>query len=470
MEQLLLRAVDHAIVAVDLTGCITYANPAATALGAGVGKPLEEVIDSPWRRAVEEAQTVSRCDVVIDNRIFTDVTSPIFDDGTIVGAAIVARDVSAHRIELRKRELEERGIAASALVAVLAHHVNNPLAVATVHAELLRDELRRLRDRQPHEAERIDEMLATELELERAVQTIAQIIADVRTFSNATPSARHTDLRRSIEWAARSASPTLRDRARAVTEIDLDGAVALDEPSLGKVLTHLIANAAHAIAPGAAERNRIAIATRAAPRSGHVTIEVRDTGNGIASERMDHLFEPAFTARAHHTRIGLGLATCRDIVEGAGGTIDIESTIGRGTTVRVTLPLAPTKPTSEQRAKVLVVDDNAAYVRSLQRVLRNHDVSGCATADAALDEIGSGASFDLILADVEVSGTELYQALLVEHPGVARRVVFVAQTPTSPTVQDFLAATPNRWFEKPMSPAQLRTLVRGFAGNASPPI
>lgn len=464
----MLRAVDHAIFAVDLTGYITYANPAATALGGNVGKPLQDIIDSPWQRVVDEAQTISRHDIVIDNRIFAEVTSPIFDNGKVIGAAIVARDVSAHRIELRKLELEERRIAASALVAVLAHHVNNPLAVATVHAELLRDELKRFRDRHPPEANRIDEMLATELELERAIQTIAQIVADVRAFSNATPTAKYTDLRRSIEWAARSASPTLRDRARAVTEIELEGAVTLDEPSLGTVLTHLIANAAHAIAPGAAERNRIAIAARAARRPGYATIEVRDTGIGIANESMSQLFQPTFTARAHHTRIGLGLAMCRDIVEGAGGTIDLESTIGLGTTVRVTLPLAPTKPTSEQRAKVLVVDDNAAYVRSLQRALRNHDVSGCATADAALCEIGSGASFDLILADVDVSGTELYEALLVDHPGVARRVVFVAQTPTSPTIQDFLAATPNRWFEKPMSPAQLRTLVRGFAANASP--
>lgn len=467
MEQLLLRAVEYAIFAVDLSGYITYVNPSAAMLGGDIGKPLGDVIDSPWQRAIEEAQSISRHEAIIDNRVFADVTSPMFRDDKVIGAAIVARDVTSHRIELRQRELTERDIAISGLVAALAHHVNNPLAVATVHAELLRDELIHMRDRHPQTGQRIDDMIATELEIQRALQTIAQIVADVRTFCNAAPGDRRTDLRRSIEWATRSASPILRDRARAVTTVELDGSVAIDEPSFGKVLAHLIANAAHAIAPGAAERNRIAITARAALHPGHATIEVRDTGRGIANERIGTLFQPALIARPDHTRIGLGLATCRDIIQGAGGTVEVASTIGLGTTVRVTLPLVQPRPPTGQRAKVLVVDDNAAYVRSLQRVLRNHDVSGCATANDALCEIGNGANFDLILADVELSGTELYRALLADHPGVARRVVFVAQTPTSSTIQDFLAETPNRWFEKPISPAELRTLVQGFVPRAS---
>lgn len=466
---MLLRAVGHAIFAVDLSGYITYANPTAAALGGAVGKPLGDIIDSPWQRAVQEARVVSRHNAVVDNRVFFDVSSPIFDEGKVIGAAIVAQDVSAHCVELRKTELQERATTVSALVAVLAHHVNNPLAVANVHAELLRDELARLRERHPHDGEQIDGMIATGMELEQAVQTIGRLIADIRIFSDATQTSRCADLRRSIEWAARSASPTLRDRARAVTEIEIDGSVALDEPSFGKVLTHLVANAAHAIAPGAAERNRIAIACRAATQPGYVVIEVGDTGTGIAPERVGGLFEPTFTARPQCTGIGMGLFTCRDIIQRAGGTIEIESTLGVGTTVRITLPLAQEKAAMGQRAKVLVVDDNAAYVRSLQRVLRNHEVSGCSTANDALCEIERGASFDLILADVELSGTELYQALLVDHPGIARRLVFVAQTPTSSTIQDFLATTPNRWFEKPISPVDLRMLVRGFVPSVSSP-
>ncbi len=459
----LLRAIGHAIFAVDLAGRITYLNPAAQKLGGKIGQPLRDVIDSPWQRAVEEVRTVVREEAVVNNHLFSELTSPVVENGRVVGAVVVARDISAHRVELRKRELRERFQATSALAAALAHQMNNPLAVATVHAELLREELDRLRERNPNEAGRINDMFITQFELERAVHSVAQIIADLRTFSNATPSSASSDLRRCIEWAVRVASPMLRDRARAITRVEADGAVAIDEPSLGNVLAHLITNASHAIAPGAADRNQIAIRAFATATEGKVAIEVRDTGVGLASDRQGSLFDPTFTPRPQHVDIGLGLPLCRDIVERARGTIEVESIIGQGTTVRITLPFTPSSVAAEIRAKILVVDDDAAYVRSLQRALRNHEVSCCTTASDALAEIGGGTSFDVILANVDLAGTELYQSLLIDHPGVARRVVFVAQTPTSPSIQEFLAATPNRWFEKPIPPSELRTLVKGFA-------
>jgi CheY-like chemotaxis protein len=112
---------------------------------------------------------------------------------------------------------------------------------------------------------------------------------------------------------------------------------------------------------------------------------------------------------------------------------------------------------------VLVVDNDDTYVRSVQRVLHNHDVTCCTTAGDALTEIGRGTTFDLILADVELSGTELYQALLVDHPGIARRLVFLAP-PTAPQpINEFLATTPNQWFAKPIASTELRALVQSFA-------
>lgn len=461
----MLRAIGDAIFAVDLAGTITYVNPAAEAIGAAVGKPLRDVIDAPWQRAIETNTTITRPETVVHDRIFAESTSPLVEDGAVIGAVIIARDVSDHRVALRKAELHERFKATGALAAALAHQINNPLAVVMVHAELLRDELSRIRDRYPDDASRITEMIDAQLELERAVQSIARITADLRSFSTSMPTSQEADLRRAIEWAARSASPKLRDRARAITKIEVDGPVAIAEPRLGTVLVNLIANAAYAIAPGAAERNEIAITARPAAKRGDVVIEVRDTGVGIAPERLEHIFEPTFTTHPEHTGIGLGLAMCREIVAAAHGTIELESAVGRGTTARVTLPLSrpDLNAVSEPRARVLVVDSDDTYVRSIQRELRDHEVTCCTSAGDALTEIGRGATFDLILADVELSGTELYQALLVDHPGTARRVVFVAPPAAAPPINEFLAATPNRWFEKPIPLTELRALVQSFA-------
>jgi two-component system NtrC family sensor kinase len=72
--------------------------------------------------------------------------------------------------------------------------------------------------------------------------------------------------------------------------------------------------------------------------SGHVLISVKDTGVGIDEEHLNHILDPFFTTKEKGT--GLGLSVVYGIVEGLGGTIDIQSRKGEGTTVRVRLPLA----------------------------------------------------------------------------------------------------------------------------------
>jgi signal transduction histidine kinase len=72
----------------------------------------------------------------------------------------------------------------------------------------------------------------------------------------------------------------------------------------------------------------------------HVVIEVADTGVGIAPEDLPKVMEPFFTTKAEGKGTGLGLAICRRIVGEHHGTLDIESEVGRGTTVRIRLPVA----------------------------------------------------------------------------------------------------------------------------------
>jgi signal transduction histidine kinase len=77
-------------------------------------------------------------------------------------------------------------------------------------------------------------------------------------------------------------------------------------------------------------------------------VEVLDRGPGIAREDLPRLFEPFFTTRK--TGSGLGLALARNIVEGLGGTITIDSAVGVGTTVRIDLPERPVEPSDHGRA------------------------------------------------------------------------------------------------------------------------
>ncbi len=70
-------------------------------------------------------------------------------------------------------------------------------------------------------------------------------------------------------------------------------------------------------------------------------VEVADTGVGIPSEYLSQVFEPFFTTKEEGKGTGLGLAICRRIVQQHQGTLEIESEVGRGTTVRITLPARP---------------------------------------------------------------------------------------------------------------------------------
>jgi signal transduction histidine kinase len=72
-----------------------------------------------------------------------------------------------------------------------------------------------------------------------------------------------------------------------------------------------------------------------------VVVEVIDTGSGIAAENLPRVFDPFFTTKAEDKGTGLGLAICKRIIEQHHGTLGIESEVGRGTTVRVTLPVNP---------------------------------------------------------------------------------------------------------------------------------
>ena len=107
------------------------------------------------------------------------------------------------------------------------------------------------------------------------------------------------------------------------------------------VLVNLIANAREAVRaagrpPG---EGHVTIGTHRASRD--VVIEIVDSGTGIESSVAGQVFEPYFTTRRKGT--GLGLAIARNIVEGLGGSIVLDSRHGEGTTVRITLPQGETE-------------------------------------------------------------------------------------------------------------------------------
>jgi len=101
---------------------------------------------------------------------------------------------------------------------------------------------------------------------------------------------------------------------------------------LQQVVLNLLTNAMDATPPG----GRVLVVTQARP--GQVELEVTDTGRGIPAGQQEHIFEPFFSTKAAGQGTGLGLSVSAQIVREHQGRIEVTSTEGRGTTVRVLLP------------------------------------------------------------------------------------------------------------------------------------
>jgi signal transduction histidine kinase len=110
-----------------------------------------------------------------------------------------------------------------------------------------------------------------------------------------------------------------------------------DCQQLRQVFLNLLTNASDAMPQGGTLTLRVA-AGRAEHGASAIVIEFADTGTGIKPEDLSKVWEPFFTTKEEGKGTGLGLAICRRIVEEHKGTIDIGSRVGRGTTVRITLP------------------------------------------------------------------------------------------------------------------------------------
>jgi signal transduction histidine kinase len=103
---------------------------------------------------------------------------------------------------------------------------------------------------------------------------------------------------------------------------------------INQVLMNILINACHAIE----KEGRIEIVTRVLPE-GQVSIEISDSGKGIAEEDMKRIFEPFFTTKPENIGTGLGLPISRDIIKKHHGEIEIVSQLGMGTHVTVILPV-----------------------------------------------------------------------------------------------------------------------------------
>ncbi len=490
-----LRSVADAVITVDLAGNVSFMNPVAEQLTGvklqdALGRPARAIMrldpnhSSPLDQALEQGKTTHMQESEVENgtganRVMSDSAAPVVDEGQLLGAVMVLRDVTEQKLLQKKLELSDRLASLGTMAAGVAHELNNPLAVVVANAWLVGEEMTRvlaeLREGHVPSAEtlhRLEEAVAAQSELQASASRVGRIVSDLKTFIRPTQRpAGEADVARSIAWAIRATSHELQHRARIVTEAGKVPPVAIDETKLGQVLVNLLLNAAHAIAPGNVDTNTVSVTARPTAE-GRVVIEVRDTGCGMAPEVLKRVFEPFFTTKPVGMGTGLGLSICHGFVASAGGDLQVESHVGEGSVVRVVVPVVKTapraapaavEPATDRRGRILVIDDEDTVLRAIRRILKQHDVVCTKSAREALGLLERSKSFDIIFSDLmmpDMTGVAFYEELLRTRPEDAARVVLLTGGALTAEIADFLATVPNLHLEKPFGVVGLRATVQ----------
>jgi two-component system sensor histidine kinase BaeS len=232
----------------------------------------------------------------------------------------VAQAFNAMTAQLEASEKQRRSF-----LADVTHELRTPLSIIRGQAEGITDGL------YPADAAHLAPIV-------EATQTLERLVDDLRTLALAETG--HLQLQREPVDMATLINDTIaafesQAKAKGVTlTADIPGelpTVSADPVRIRGVIGNLLANAiAHTPAGGS-------VRVSAVPANGGVTVSVTDTGEGIPADLLPRIFD-RFVKTPGSSGSGLGLAIARDLVNAHGGTIDAESTVGSGTTVRFTVP------------------------------------------------------------------------------------------------------------------------------------
>ncbi len=233
------------------------------------------------------------------------------------------REIFEHRQDAIQ---SERLASLGTMLAGIAHEINNPLSNVSTSAEILREENERAGPSERREL--IDQIVS---QTDRATD----IIRTVLDFSREGGQRRSTNLLSAVRGSLILVRGEMPAHVSVEVDVPPDLEVPADKTRLEQAFINLVTNSVDAMRDPSRE-SRIAISARAA--GDRVEVVFRDTGAGIPGALLDRIFDPFFTTKDVGEGTGLGLYLTHHIVEQHGGTIRVESALGRGTTFVITLP------------------------------------------------------------------------------------------------------------------------------------
>jgi PAS domain S-box-containing protein len=394
------------------------------------------------------------------------------EEGFIV---LNSRDITESRQLEEQLRQSQKLEAIGQLAGGVAHDFNNMLAAMMMQAELAASDAR------------LPDSARDAFQQIRAIaQRAANLTRQLLLFSRKqVMQSQIVDLNEIVSQLTRMLQRIIGEDIRL--ELALDPSpltLRADVGMIEQVLLNLVVNARDAMPSG----GRLSIQTGTCdlredaagpdtPPGRYATLQVRDTGCGIAPEHLPHIFEPFFTTKEPGKGTGLGLATVFGIVKQHGGTIRVESQLGQGTTFSLLLPLAqttapttaaataPEAPARGGAETILLVEDEPAVRALAALVLERAGYRVLAVADGAA---AHGAweqhreAIHLLLTDLVMpeglSGHELARRFQSERPDL--RVLFTTGYSEEWAGRELELRPGQNYLPKPFTPQQLLATVR----------
>src|SRR6185295_5936735 len=251
------------------------------------------------------------------------------DDPDVQGIVLNSRDVTERkRLEAQLRQ-SQRLESVGQLAGGIAHDFNNFLSVIRGYARFLTEAM-----------DEEEPLRSDALEIEKAAERASRLTSQLLVFSrNEVVQRRVMDLAAVLGGLTSLLDRTLGEGISFQTDVERPLLrVEADPTQMEQVLVNLVVNARDAMPEGGALRIELGNAAGALDGNDAVRLTVRDTGDGMAPDVVERAFEPFYTTKPKGAGTGLGLATVYGIVTQTGGTVEIHSAPGAGTTIEVLLP------------------------------------------------------------------------------------------------------------------------------------
>jgi signal transduction histidine kinase len=265
-----------------------------------------------------------------------------FDEIAQLNRTLEAR-VEDRTLELRETQAQlvqsERMRSLGQLVAGVAHELNNPIGFIHANLALMEEYVERLAQPDTPPEKRTRALEAIEKLLQRSgegTDRVKQIVQDLRTFSRTdVADLQEADLNAELDLTLSLMETRLKTGVEIIRDYEPLPLIRCITGQLNQVFINVLMNACDAFEG----KGTIRIRTR--PEGDGVLLSFEDDGPGMSEKVRNRIFEPFFTTKPVGKGTGLGLSLSHGILQRHGGTMEVDSELGRGTTFRLQLPAEP---------------------------------------------------------------------------------------------------------------------------------